>query len=343
VQDRPHSTTTTEPAPLRRSPRLLSVVIPVLNEERGLQRLIDRVKPVLESLDLSWELIFIDDGSKDRTRALLHAAHEADARIKTVALSRNFGKEIAVAAGLSYARGDGVILMDGDLQHPPEIIPEFVARWREGYDIVYGQRDDRVTDSALRRAAARSFYNLFYFMSGTTLPDGAGDFRLLDRKAVDAMNRLKEHARFNKGLYAWIGFKSVGVTFHVPPRADGEPSRWRPRQLWRFALDGLVSFSTMPLRIWSYIGIAVSGFAFTYIAAFLMKTLIYGRDANAPGFPTLIVAVLLLGGVQLISLGVIGEYLGRMYEEVKGRPLFIVTEEIGLQQPRADMEPRRDG
>jgi polyisoprenyl-phosphate glycosyltransferase len=343
VQDRPQATTslsTAAPAARRQS---LSIVVPVLNEARGLDMLIGRIKPVLEATGLSWEIVFVDDGSKDTTREMLRQAHAADPRIKAVALSRNFGKEIAVAAGLRYATGDGVILMDADLQHPPEIIPEFLALWRDGFDIVYGQRDDRESDSVVRRTASRVFYNLFQYMSGTTLPDGAGDFRLLDRKAVDAMNKLGEHARFNKGLYAWIGFRSVGVTFHVPPRYDGGGSRWKPRQLWRFAIDGLVSFSTMPLRIWSYIGIVVSSLAFVYVIAFLGKTLFYGVDPNAPGFPTLIVAVLFLGGVQLISLGVIGEYLGRMYEEVKGRPLFIVAEEVGVNQPQRGPETSRRG
>ncbi len=168
-------------------------------------------------------------------------------------------------------------------------------------------------------------------MSGTTLPDGAGDFRLMDRRAVDAMNRMSERARFNKGLYAWIGFKSTGVTFVVPPRFDGGGSRWRPRQLWRFALDGLISFSTVPLRIWSYIGLFVSGLAFGYVVFFLIKTLVFGVDV--PGFPTLIISVLFLGGMQLISLGVIGEYLGRIYEEVKNRPLYLVSDEIGITKP----------
>ncbi len=334
------STSAAAPLTPRRS---LSIVVPVLNEARGLDMLIGRLKPVLEATGLAWEIVFVDDGSKDATREMLRRAHANDPRIKAIALSRNFGKEIAVAAGMRYATGDGVILMDADLQHPPEIIPELIARWSDGNDIVYGQRDDRESDSVIRRTASRMFYNLFQYMSGTTLPDGAGDFRLLDRKAVNAMNRLGEHARFNKGLYAWIGFQSVGVTFHVPPRYDGGGSRWKPRQLWRFAIDGLVSFSTMPLRIWSYIGIVISSLAFVYVSIFLAKTLILGRDANAPGFPTLIVAVLFLGGVQLISLGVIGEYLGRMYEEVKGRPLFIVAEEVGVAEPKPPTDLPRQG
>lgn len=306
----------------------LSIVIPMLNEERGLDALAAALKPVLEATGMSWDVIFVDDGSRDRTRSILRRLHRDDARFKAVGLSRNFGKERAVAAGLQHARGDAVVLMDADLQHPPEVIATFISKWREGYDIVYGQRDDRDADSAARRIFSRVFYGAFKRMSGTNLPDGAGDFRLLDRKAVDAMNCFTERVRFNKGLYAWIGFPSTGVTFHVPPRFDGTKSRFNPRALLRFAIDGLVSFTTMPLRIWSYIGIVISGLAFAYILGFLIKMMFFG--SGAAGFPTLIISILFLGGIQLISLGVIGEYLGRMYEEVKGRPLYIVAEEIGF-------------
>jgi polyisoprenyl-phosphate glycosyltransferase len=319
-------------APDMAKPRSLSVVVPVLNEERGVDRLVARLQPALDALARPWEILFVDDGSTDRTLEVLRRINERERRVKTISLSRNFGKEVAVAAGLQHATGDGVVIMDGDLQHPPEVIGDFVARWEEGFDIVYGQRRDRQTDTAMQRITSRAFYRVFRALTGTELPDGAGDFRLLDRKAVDAMNRLKERSRFNKGLFAWIGFKTVGVVFDVAPRAEGI-SRWRPRKLFRFALDGLASFTTIPLRVWSYLGLLVSAFAFFYAVIFLLKTLIWGTDV--PGFPTLIISVMLLGGVQLISLGVIGEYLGRVYEEVKGRPLYIVGERVGLGEPRA--------
>ena len=315
----------------------LSVVIPVFNEERGLDALVAKLKPVLETTGLVWDVVFVDDGSRDASRAVLRRLNQADARFHAVFLSRNFGKEIAVAAGLRYAKGDAVVLMDADLQHPPETLPVLIARWREGYDIVYGQRDDRTSDSPFRRLFSRGFYKTFESMSGTTLPDGAGDFRLLDAKAVAAMNQFGERARFNKGLYAWIGFKSIGVDYHVPPRFDGGHSRWKPRQLWHFALDGIVSFSTVPLRIWSYMGLLVSMAAFGYLLVFMVRTLIFGTDV--PGFPSLLVSVMFFGGIQLISLGVIGEYLGRIYEEAKGRPLFIVADEIGLNH--GDAAPKR--
>lgn len=316
------------PRPARRA--RLSVVVPGLNEEHAIPPLVERLRPVLDSLDLDWEAIFVDDGSTDGTLAVLRSLNARDRRFKAVSLSRNFGKEIASAAGLAYASGDAAVLMDADLQHPPELIADFVRHWREGADMVYGQRIDRGADSLPHRLFARVFYAAFGQLSGTVLPQGAGDFRLLNRKAIDAMNRMGERVRFNKGLYAWMGFRSVGVPFSVPPRVAGR-SRWRPRKLARFALDGLVSFSTVPLRVWSYLGLVVSLFAFCYAMVFLVKTLVYGIDA--PGFPSLIISVMFFAGVQLISLGVLGEYLGRMYEEVKGRPLFLVAEELGLERP----------
>ena len=314
----------------------LSVIVPGLNEERSIPALVERLEPVLDDLDLDWEVVFIDDGSTDGTLDLLRALNARDPRFKAVSLSRNFGKELAAAAGLRYATGDAAVLMDADLQHPPELIRELVRHWRQGSDIVYGQRVDRKTDGLLHRLSARLFYSAFEKLSGTTLPEGAGDFRLLDRKAVDAMNRMRERVRFNKGLYAWVGFRSVGVPFTVPPRVGGGGSRWRPRQLLHFALDGLASFSTIPLRVWSYLGLLISLFAFCYAMVILVKTLIYGVDV--PGFPSLIISVMFFAGVQLISLGVMGEYLGRMYEEVKGRPLFLVAEEVGIERPRAGVE-----
>ncbi len=311
--------------------RSLSVVVPVLNEERGLEPLLSRLRPVMESLDLDWEVLFVDDGSTDGTLPKLKAFNAQDRRVKAVSLSRNFGKEIAIAAGLSYVTGDAAVLMDADLQHPPELIRDFVQHWRAGFDIVYGQRLDRTTDSFRHRWAARAFYLAFRGLSGTALPEGAGDFRLLDRKAIDAMNRMRERIRFNKGLFAWMGYRSIGVPFNVPARQDKGRSRWRPRQLLRFAIDGIASFTTIPLRVWSYLGLLISLFAFCYAIVFLIKTLIFGADV--PGYPSLIISVMFFAGVQLISLGVIGEYLGRMYEEIKARPLFLVSEELGIERP----------
>ena len=312
--------------------RSLTVIVPVLNEARGLPLLERRLTHALDELSHPWEVLVVDDGSTDRTLDVLREMNARDPRYQAISFSRNFGKEIAVAAGLKHAGGDGVVIMDGDLQHPPEVIADLVARWDEGYDVVYGQRRDRATDAAIIRVTSRMFYRTFKTLSGTELPDGAGDFRLLDRKAVDALNRIGERARFNKGLYAWIGFKSIGVPFDVEVRRDGA-SRWKPRRLLHFALDGFASFTTVPLRIWSYLGLLVSAVSFVYAALFLVKTLVFGVDV--PGYPTLIISIMFFGGVQLISLGVIGEYLGRVYEEVKGRPLYIVAERIGTATPNS--------
>lgn len=310
---------------------LISIVIPVLNEAANLQRLIGRLVPVLDALGADWELVFVDDGSTDATLERLRQAHDADSRVKAISFSRNFGKEIALAAGIRYATGNAVILMDADLQHPPEVLSQFVARWREGYQVVYGQRIDRNTDSPARRLVSVAFYKIFNALVKTDIPEGAGDFRLLDRKAADAMNRMREASRFNKGLFSWIGFRSVGVPYTVAAREDGGGSRWNVRRLVHFALDGLTSFSTLPLRVSTLLGLVISLIAFLYAMIIIVKTLVLGADV--PGFPTIVISVMFFSGVQLMVLGVIGEYLGRVYEEVKARPLYLVAEEIGVDPP----------
>ena len=245
----------------------------------------------------------------------------------------------AVTAGLRAASGDATILMDSDLQHPPELIPDMIARWRDGADIVYGARIDRTADGPLRGLFSKVYYRLFRALSGTVLHKDGGDFRLFSRRALDAFNRLGERARFNKGLYAWIGYKVAAVPFDVPERASGE-TRWNVRKLVHFALDGLFSFSTLPLRVWSVLGLMVSALAFLYILAFLAKTIVFGVDIA--GFPTLVISIMFFAGIQLISLGVMGEYLGRIYEEVKGRPLFLVAERIGLGDAGPTQPARND-
>jgi polyisoprenyl-phosphate glycosyltransferase len=332
-------------APKSTLPFKLSVVIPVFNEEAGLAALIERVLPVLDATGADCEVIFVDDGSRDHTLDQLRAAHACDPRLKALVLSRNFGKEVAVAAGLRQARGDVTILMDADLQHPPELIPELIAGWRLGHDVVYAARRDRAGESPMRRWFAQSYYRLFGMVSGTKLPAEAADYRLFSRRALDAFNQLGERARFNKGLYAWIGFSVLAVPFDVSERADGGISKWSLRRLAHFALDGLASFTTLPLRVWSILGLAVSLFAFGYIVVFLIKTLLFGNDQQ--GFPTLIISIMFFAGIQLISLGVIGEYIGRIYDEVKARPLYLVAETIGIAPRQGDRtssagEPIRD-
>jgi polyisoprenyl-phosphate glycosyltransferase len=312
----------------------ITIVIPVFNESANLPRLVSHLKPVLDRLGLRWDVLFIDDGSTDDTLGTLRALNHGDRRLKSISLSRNFGQDIALAAGLRYAGGDAAILMDADLQHPPEIIESFVARWKEGYQVVYGQRLDRKAGRPpIRRLFSGFYYRVFNTLASTTVPEGAGDFRLLDRRAVDAMNRMGDASRFSKGIYSWIGFRTIAVPYEVGERINGT-SKWKFRRLARFAIDGITSFSTLPLRVWSLLGLAISLVAFSYALIVLTQTLMFGRDS--PGFPTIIISIMLFSGIQLISLGVLGEYIGRVYEQVKGRPLFIVSDEIGLHPEGKD-------
>jgi glycosyltransferase involved in cell wall biosynthesis len=284
---------------------------------------------VMERCSASFEVVFVDDGSTDDTLTALRRAHQLDGRLRAISFSRNFGKEIAIAAGLDHARGEAVVIMDADLQHPPEMIETFVERWRQGYQNVFGQRVDRSADSALRRALTLRFYRLFAAFGETSLPPGAGDFRLLDRQAVEALRAMPERARFSKGLYAWIGYRSVGVPFEVAERAFGS-SKFSYRKLTRFALDGLMSFSTLPLKVWTYVGTLISLMALAAAISFLLRTATHGVDV--PGYASLIVSIMFFAGVQLMSLGVLGEYIGRIFAEVKRRPLYLVAERVGVTQ-----------
>jgi glycosyltransferase involved in cell wall biosynthesis len=311
----------------------LSVVVPVFNEAENIFLLLEKLVPVLERCVASFEIIFIDDGSNDDTYLQLNKAHLKDSRIKALSLSRNFGKEIAIAAGLDCVCGAATVIMDADLQHPPETIETFIALWRQGYENVFGQRTDRQADSALRRLLTQRFYRLFESFGEMSLPEGAGDFRLLDAKAVRALRTMREQARFSKGLYAWIGFKSIGIPFEVAPRAYGT-SKFSYRKLTRFALDGLMSFSTMPLKVWSYVGTFISGMALAIAIYFVGSTILFGVDV--PGYASLIVSVTFLAGIQLLSLGILGEYIGRIFAEVKRRPLYLVGGQLGLASRLAD-------
>jgi len=306
--------------------RTLTVVIPVLNEADGLAELCKRLPRVLGRLTTNWHILFVDDGSTDATLPRIKSLAIINPRIQAISLSRNFGKEIAIAAGLSYAKSDAVIIMDADLQHPPEVLEAFVKRWLEGYEVVYGQRIDRQLDNPIRRILSRLFYRTYNALVETDIPEGAGDFRLLNRNAIESMNTITERSRFNKGLYSWIGFKSIGVPYTVAERKYGH-SKWRFGKLVSFAIDGLTSFTTLPLRVWSLIGIVISFVSLSYAMYFLIRTTLFGADL--PGYASLIVSVMFFSGIQLISLGVLGQYIGRIYEEVKSRPLFIVAEEIG--------------
>jgi polyisoprenyl-phosphate glycosyltransferase len=304
----------------------LSVIVPVLNEELNVPLIVARLTEVLESCVSSHEIVFVDDGSQDRTLEVLRGLALTDVRIRGVSLSRNFGKEVALAAGLDHVRGKAAVMIDADLQHPPETIVAFVAKWREGFDMVYGQRVDRTTDGKTYSRFARRFYEVFQRFGEMPLPEGAGDFRLISRRVIDTLKRMPERARFSKGLYAWVGFRQVGVPYQVAARVHGE-TKWNYTKLFRFAFDGLTSFSTVPLRLATYTGIAISVLAFLYAFVTIARTLVFGADV--PGFPSIMVSVMFFSGLQLIFLGIIGEYIGRIFAEVKERPLYILADEVG--------------
>lgn len=299
----------------------LSIVIPFYNEAENVEALFDRLVPVLDALPFGWEVVCVNDGSRDGTLQALISACSFHPSIRVIDLSRNFGKEAALSAGLAHAEGDAVIPMDADLQHPPEAIPDLVARWLEGFDVVIAVRDSRLGQGTGHRLAARAFYWLFDRMSEVPMPREAGDFRLLDRKVVEVINRMPERTRFMKGIFAWVGFRAAEISYVQAERSAGE-TKFSLFKLLRFSLDGLTAFSTFPLRIWGLVGATISGLAFLYIVIRLIRTALFGIDL--PGYESVIVAILFLGGIQLITLGIIGDYLGRVFNEVKGRPLYVV-------------------
>ncbi|HEX7390018.1 MAG TPA: glycosyltransferase family 2 protein, partial [Acidiphilium sp.] len=276
---------------------------------------------VLDAGGETWELVCVNDGSRDDTLARLVALSERDSRVRVIDLSRNFGKEAALTAGLDHARGEAVIPLDADLQDPPEVIPELIAKWREGFDVVNAMRASRDSDSRMKRITARSFYRVINRMSEVDIPSDVGDFRLISRPALEALKRLPERRRFMKGLFAWVGFRTATVLYQRAPRHAGTTT-WNYWKLWNFAIEGITSFSSAPLRLASYLGFAVSIFAFIYAIVTVFDKLAYGNPVK--GYPSLLVAVLFLGGVQLLAIGVIGEYLGRLYEESKQRPVYLV-------------------
>ena len=307
---------------------VLSVVVPMYNEADNVGELYVQVKATLERLGEPWEIVCVNDGSSDATLAHLVKLHLADTRLKVVNLSRNFGKEIALTAGIDHACGQAVIPIDGDLQDPPELIAELVAKWREGYDVVNATRRSRQGESWFKRATARGFYSLLEKMADIPIPRNTGDFRLLARPAVDALKSMPERTRFMKGMFAWVGFKQTAVIYDRHPRRAGL-TKWSYWRLWNLAIGGIVSFSTVPLRVWSYFGLGVAMLAFMYGLFLIVRTMLYGIDL--PGYASLMVVVLFLGGVQLITLGVLGEYLGRIYDEIKQRPLYIVRDYYGIK------------
>ncbi|MEL6909209.1 MAG: glycosyltransferase family 2 protein [Cyanobacteria bacterium J06598_4] len=305
----------------------ISTIVPLYNESASIPRLFARLIPVLEQLGISYEVICINDGSQDQTIEKLRELNRQNPRIKIVNLSRNFGKEIALTAGLDYASGAAVIPLDADLQDPPELIAQLVAKWREGYDVVYATRRSRQGETWFKKISAKAFYRTIGKMSHVPIPANTGDFRLLDRRVVEAIKQLPERTRFMKGLFAWVGYRQTAILFDREPRYSGQ-STWNYWKLWNFALDGIISFSFLPLKVWSYVGTSISLVSLIYALFLVIRTLILGVDV--PGYASLMVAILFLGGIQLITLGVLGEYLGRVYEEVKGRPLYFVREKYGF-------------
>lgn len=306
----------------------LSVILPCYKEAQNLPDMLRELQNVLDTIKGEKEIIAIDDGSPDNTYAVLCELQTQYPLLYVIRLARNFGKEAAITCGLHKASGDAVIMMDSDLQHPPEIIPAMIEKWQQGAEMVYALRQGRDGDSALRRFLTHGFYWLFHRIADLDLPRGAGDFRLMDKKVVAAINQLPERNRFMKGLMTWVGFDTDIIHFSAPPRQSGE-SGWPISKLFRLAFDGITSFSTIPLRIWSFFGALISIGALLYMLFLIICTWFFG--IKLPGYASLMCSILLMGGIQLLSLGIIGEYIGRIYNEVKGRPLYIIGREHGTE------------
>lgn len=298
----------------------VSVVVPAFNEAGSLPALMARLVPVMDGIGHPWEAVLVNDGSTDATLDAMQRLRAADPRIAIVNLSRNFGKEAATTAGLDHALGDAVILLDADLQDPPELIPELVAAWRRGFDTVYAQRRERAGETWLKRATASAFYRVMSQTGPVQVPRDTGDFRLMSRRVVEAVGGLRERHRFMKGLFAWVGYPSIAVPYDRSPRHAGS-SAWSYWKLWNLALEGITGFTTAPLRMATYFGLLIGAGATVYLTVIVVRTLLFGNEV--PGYPSLLAVILLLGGTQLLTLGIIGEYLARVFNEVKRRPLYL--------------------
>ncbi|WP_405420024.1 glycosyltransferase family 2 protein [Marinobacter flavimaris] len=312
----------------------LAVIVPVYNEDSVLDVFYERTSAILDGLaDLDTRIVFVNDGSADQSLEILKRLAGEDDRVGYINLSRNFGKEAAMSAALDAVDADAVIIIDADLQDPPELIPDMVKLWREGgYDNIYGQRTERHGESLMKRVTAHYFYRFMGGLGRVTIPRDTGDFRLLSRRAVLALRKLPEHNRFMKGLFAWIGYRQKAMPYSRDSRFAGD-TKFNYWKLWNFALDGITSFTTLPLKLATYLGAMVAVFAFIYGFFIVIRTLLYGDPVA--GFPTLMTVILFLGGVQLLFLGILGEYLGRMFDETKGRPLYLIDEEYQVRSPKA--------
>jgi len=304
-------------------PPALSVIVPAYQEQEVLPQFHARLAAALEGIGLAWEVVYVNDGSKDATLSVMLGLQAGDPRVSVLNLSRNFGKEIALTAGLDHARAtEAVVVIDADLQDPPEVIPDLIAAWRQGFDIAYAQRNTRAGETWLKKATAAAFYRVMQRISGKVhLPPDTGDFRLMSRRALDALLKLREQHRFMKGLFAWIGFPSIAVRYDRAPRAAGT-TKWNYWKLWNFSLEGITSFTVAPLKIATYIGLLTAICALIYLAQLIFRTIFFGNPVA--GYPSLLAVTLFLGGVQMMMLGIIGEYLGRIFNETKGRPLYLV-------------------
>ena len=305
----------------------ISVVVPAYNEQEVLATFHARLAPVMDGLGLAWEVVYVNDGSRDRTLEEVLRLRAADPRVALVNLSRNFGKEIALTAGLDHARAtDAVVVIDADLQDPPEVIPDLVAAWRQGFDVAYAKRRAREGETWLKKATASAFYRMMRRIGGRVeLPSDTGDFRLMSRRALDSLLALREQHRFMKGLFAWVGYPSTPVLYDRAPRAAGE-TKWNYWRLWNLSLEGVTSFTVGPLKIATYLGLVTAIVAAFYGALIVFRTLVWGNPVA--GYPSLMAVVLFLGGVQLMTLGIIGEYLGRVFNETKGRPLYVTERHL---------------
>jgi glycosyltransferase involved in cell wall biosynthesis len=319
------STIATLPAQRTSKTTTLSIIVPVYNEDDVLEEFHERLGATLACLGLSSEIIYVNDGSSDRSIDLMRQLHRTDDRVALINLSRNFGKEVAVTAGLDHASGEAVVVIDADLQDPPEVIPLLIAKWREGYDMVYATRRARYGETWLKRATANLFYRLIHNVGDIPIPKNTGDFRLLNRRCVDALARCRERRRFMKGLFAWVGFKHASVEYDRDPRFSGE-TKWNYWRLWNFALEGITSCTIVPLKLATYLGLGTAFTAMIYAAYIFSRTLFLGREVA--GYASLMVTMLFVAGVQLIAIGIIGEYVGRIFVESKGRPLYLLDDYV---------------
>lgn len=313
-------------ASLQQKSVFISCIVPVFNEEAVVGHFLEQLHQTLSQLSNRFEIIVVDDGSRDNTVARVLALPKSY-QIKLLGLSRNFGKEVALTAGLEHCSGDVAVLIDADFQHPLELLPTFLKEWAQGFDMVYGVRDNRQSESYLKRNFARLFYLVMQNITKIDIPNNAGDFRLLDKKIVDALRQFPERTRFMKGLYAWVGYKKIGIPFEVKHRVAGKSS-WRFSKLTELAITGITSFSDVPLRVWGVIGFGISFISMVYAIYIVAVTLLYGADL--PGFPTLAAAIMFFGGIQLLSIGILGEYIARIFTEVKQRPKYLLEIKEGF-------------